>query len=485
MRRALLAIIAALCLCHTALAQDSSVVDKIGSFPDKFFRILNKRTSSLEQKLTRQTEKYLQRLEKKEQKLKRQLYQLDSNKTKNLFLLNTDQRYAAYLQKIRSDTALDPSSLRGTYMPNADTIQGALAFLKQNPSYLSGSNILPGQVQESMAKFNSLEAKMNDADLLQQFIKERKEQIKQYLLQFAQLPPGIRSIYNEYNQEFYYYTQQIKQYKDLLDDPDKLIKTTVAILQKIPLFQSFMAKNSILASLFPNSPGMGGPQGIPGLQTRGSTSDMILAQMSGPNAQQTVSNNMSSAQTELDNIQNRVMNLGQGGADVDIPNFSPNMQRTKTFFQRLEFGTNFQTLSSTYAFPTTTDIGLSVGYLLDDKGNDVGIGASYKIGWGSDINHIKVSSQGASIRSFADIKLKKSFYLSGGMELNYQQPYYSLRKLENLNSWHQSGLVGVSKIISMKTKFFKKTKVQLLWDFLSYQQIPRTQPWIFRINYSF
>jgi hypothetical protein len=212
---------------------------------------------------------------------------------------------------------------------------------------------------------------------------------------------------------------------------------------------------------------------------------MILAQMSGPNAQQTVSNNMSSAQTELDNIQNRVMNLGQGGADVDIPNFSPNMQRTKTFFQRLEFGTNFQTLSSTYAFPTTTDIGLSVGYLLDDKGNDVGIGASYKIGWGSDINHIKVSSQGASIRSFADIKLKKSFYLSGGMELNYQQPYYSLRKLENLNSWHQSGLVGVSKIISMKTKFFKKTKVQLLWDFLSYQQIPRTQPWIFRINYSF
>ena len=79
------------------------MVDKIGNFPDKFFKTLNKKTSSLETKLTRQTEKYLKRLEKNEQKLKSQLYQLDSNKTKNLFLLNTDQQYAAYLQKIRSE----------------------------------------------------------------------------------------------------------------------------------------------------------------------------------------------------------------------------------------------------------------------------------------------------------------------------------------------------------------------------------------------
>ena len=326
---------------------------------------------------------------------------------------------------------------------------------------------------------------MNDADQLQQFIRERKEQIKQYLMQFVQLPPGIRAIYNDYNQEYYYYTQQVNQYKDLLDDPDKLIKATVDILQKMPMFQSFIQKNSILASLFPNSSVTGGPQGIPGLQTRGATSQLIMAQLSGPNAQQTVSGNMSSAQSELDNIQNKVTNLGQGGADVDIPNFQPNMQKTKTFFQRLEYGTNFQTVSSTYAFPTTTDFGLSVGYLLDSKGNDIGVGASYKVGWGSDINHIKVTSQGASLRSFADMKLKGSFYLSGGLELNYQQPYYSLKSLRDIVSWSKSGLIGVSKVISLKTKFFKKTKVQVLWDFLSYQQIPQTQPFIFRINYTF
>jgi len=36
----------------------------------------------------------------------------------------------------------------------------------------------------------------------------------------------------------------------------------------------------------------------------------------------------------------------------------------------------------------------------------------------------------------------------------------------------------------LKTKFLKKTKMQLLWDFMSYDQKPRTQPIVFRIGYN-
>jgi hypothetical protein len=56
---------------------------------------------------------------------------------------------------------------------------------------------------------------------------------------------------------------------------------------------------------------------------------------------------------------------------------------------------------------------------------------------------------------------------------------------DEISSWQKSGLVGVSKIVSIKSKFFKKTKLQLLWDFLSYQQMPRTQPIKFRVGYNF
>ena len=34
-------------------------------------------------------------------------------------------------------------------------------------------------------------------------------------------------------------------------------------------------------------------------------------------------------------------------------------------------------------------------------------------------------------------------------------------------------------------KVLKKTKVQFLWDFLSYKQVPQTTPLKFRVGYSF
>ncbi len=61
----------------------------------------------------------------------------------------------------------------------------------------------------------------------------------------------------------------------------------------------------------------------------------------------------------------------------------------------------------------------------------------------------------------------------------------SHQQINNLDDWQQSGLVGVSKIVSLKSKMFKKTKLQLLWDFLSYQQVPRTQALKFRLRYAF
>jgi hypothetical protein len=84
-----------------------------------------------------------------------------------------------------------------------------------------------------------------------------------------------------------------------------------------------------------------------------------------------------------------------------------------------------------------------------------------------------------------DIQMKKSFFLSAAYEINYQQPFSSFGQISGLNDWTQSGLFGVSKIVSLKTKFFKQTKISVLWDYLSYYQIPETQPFILRLGYTF
>jgi len=81
--------------------------------------------------------------------------------------------------------------------------------------------------------------------------------------------------------------------------------------------------------------------------------------------------------------------------------------------------------------------------------------------------------------------VKKSWGVAGGFEYNYQQPFNSYQDIRNLSAWSRSALVGVTKTVSMKSTVFKKTMVELLWDFLSYSQIPKTAPVIFRVAYSF
>ena len=84
-----------------------------------------------------------------------------------------------------------------------------------------------------------------------------------------------------------------------------------------------------------------------------------------------------------------------------------------------------------------------------------------------------------------DVAIKGSFSATGGFEYNYTTPFASYQDLRVWNDWTKSGLIGVTKTVSMKNRFFKKTNVQLLWDFLSYQQVPRTQPILFRVGYNF
>jgi hypothetical protein len=194
--------------------------------------------------------------------------------------------------------------------------------------------------------------------------------------------------------------------------------------------------------------------------------------------------NLQSAESQLDGYKSKLSSLGAGNGDMDMPNFKPNDQKTKTFWRRLEYGANFQTTRNNYLFPTVTDLGLSLGYKLGHS-NVVGLGASYKLGWGNGIQHIALSSQGVGLRSFLQIKLKGTFSATGGFEYNYTTPFTSYQQLKQLEYWTKSGLIGVTKTVSVKSRVFKKTTLSLLWDLLSYQAVPKTQPVLFRIGYTF
>ncbi len=480
-----------------ASSGQSSTVDKIVGFPSKFFTRIQAKTTGLDQQLTQQTEKYIRKMASREARLKRKLEKNgDSAAVKTLFSGDPAQRYAALLRRLQGDTSATLRAVSGAYSPYADSLHGAISFVSRNPQLLDASKLSPTDIQNSLNQYAQLQNKLQDAGEIQQFMQQRKAQISQYLNQYTHLPGGITDEYNAYNKQLYYYGEQVKAYKDMLGDPDKMMTSALQLLDKLPSFSSFMRSNSMLSGLLgmggnpiagaPGAPGgSGAGTTVQGLATRDQVMNAFQEQAgAGPNATALAQQNIGSAQGQIDQLRDKMSGSGSNGGNIDMPDFKPNSQKTKSFLKRLEFGTNLQTTHGNYYFPTTTDLGISLGYKIDDH-NSIGIGASYKMGWGTDINHVKVSSQGMGLRSYLDMQMKKSWYASGGFEYNYQQPVTSAQVLNDLSSWQQSGLIGVSKIVSMKTRAFKNTKMQLLWDFLSYQQIPRAQPFKFRVGYTF
>ena len=494
-RPKLISLLAGIVVCLASYGQSvDSLSDKAIALPGRLLSRLQARTANLDRQLTRQTEKYLQRMARQEARLQKQLSGVDSAAAQRLFAGSAD-RYAALAHKMATDSGANAGHLNGEYMPYVDSLKGSLSFLQQNPQLMGAAGSGNGspqaqaqlaRLQSSLAGFNQLQAKLQDADEVKEFIRQRKEQIKQVLSGYTQLPGALGKEYQGLNQQVYYYSQQVREYRELLNDPDRLEKQALSLLGRLPAFQQFMKNNGQLAGLFSVPAGYGGASALAGLQTQDQVNGMIQNQVAsgGPGAAGILQQNLQSADQQLGQFKDKLGRLGGGSGDIDMPDFKPNGQKTKTFWRRLEWGTNLQTTRTNYLFPTVTDFGLSLGYRLSDK-STVGIGASYKLGWGNGINHIALSSQGAGLRSFVDIKIKGTFSATGGLEYNYTTPFTNYQQLRQIERWTRSGLIGVSKTVSVKSRVFKKTTLSLLWDFLSYQAVPKTQPILFRIGYNF
>jgi hypothetical protein len=294
---------------------------------------------------------------------------------------------------------------------------------------------------------------------------------------------GLVKNLREFKKQVYYYRAQMDEYRNMFNDPSKLERKVLEIANKVPAFKDFFNKHSDLAALFRVPSDYGSLASLQGLQSRANVQQLIQQRVAagGPDAEQLVQQNIQQALSELTQLKEKLNQLGKGSSEADLPDFKPNNQKTKSFFQRLEFGTNLQTVKSNGFYPATTDLGLSVGYKLNDR-SVLGIGGSYKFGLGS-IDHIVLTHEGIGLRSFIDWKIKGSFWISGGGEVNYRSQFEDLSIFQNYSAWQRSALLGLSKKYTLGKKW--KGNVQLLYDFLHAQQVPRMQAFMLRFGYTF
>jgi hypothetical protein len=350
----------------------------------------------------------------------------------------------------------------------------------QQGGIINKSKQIEDKLSNTSAQIDALENKLQKAEEIKKYLRERKEFLKQQVEKFGMLKQ-LRKI----EKTTYYYGEYVKEYKGLLNDRKKAEQKAMSLLYATPMFKEFVSKNSMFASLFRlpigNDELAVSSQNIAGIQTRMSVQQVMQDRIATAslNAVAKIRQQVQNAQAELGKLKDNIAKYGS--ADAETPHFKPNSQKTKSLLKRLEYGTNVQFVKSNKFFPNSSDIALSVGYKLNDK-SAIGIGASYRLGLGTGWDNIKLTSQGLGLRSYVDWKLKGQFYISGGYEQNYNAEIKSIKQLNDYSAWASSGLVGISRKYQMNKKL--KGQVQLLYDFLSNQHLPKTQPFIFRLGYS-
>jgi len=439
---------------------------RLYSLPDKVFARISHKADKAGQQLARQTEKYLARLAKQERKLQQKLFKKDSAAARQIFG-DIGGRYAT----------LQHTAGAQVYSSRLDSMQTVLHFL-QHDKMPGQSPAAQQRLSQVLGNYARLQNTFNQTAAIKAYIKQRQLFLQQQLQRF-----GLVKELERFKKEVYYYRAQVDEYRRTWEDPSKMEAVVLRLANKIPAFRDFFRRNSMLGSMFrlPGSDPVAAATPIPGLQTRASIQqDMLQRFGSGPDVSRAVQQNIQSAQAQINQLKDKVNAFGGGSSDMDMPDFKPNSQRTKSFWKRIELGANVQSVRGNGFFPVTSDVALSAGYKLNDK-SIIGIGASYKMGWGQSIRNISITHEGIGLRTFLEWKLKGSFWLAGGGELNYRSRFHDFQMLRDYSAWQKSALIGISKRYHINAKF--RGNIQLLFDALHAQQVPRTQPVLFRVGY--
>lgn len=463
------------CISTFCKAQLDSTIESIQKIPAKYLSSIDKKIDKYSNRITGKTEKTLEKLSRWENKIKTLLEQVSPEAAQKLFA-NNQMTFSGALQKLKDGKAVI-EGYKTKYNEYRDKLTTSIKYLEDQKDKLNKNLIAP--ISNAKKKLTKLEQDVSNTEAVEQFIKERKKQLLNEAVKYI----GKSKYLTKIDKEAYYYVETLRNYKEIFSDKKKAEEVATKILNRIPAFKKFTQENSMLASLFGSTSNIGSTPNLAGLQTRTGVNNMIRDRiaMGGPNAMEVFSQNMQQAQAEMNKLKDRV--LKTGSSEAEIPDFRPNQQKTRTFLQRLEYSSNIQFSKSNSLVPTTADIALGVGYKINDR-SVIGIGASYKMGLGS-IQRLSISHQGIGIRSFIDWKLKKQFYVSGGFEMNYNAQFKNISQLREYNDWQQSGLVGITKKINIKTKLVKGTSVQLLYDVFYRQHTPVSQPVLLRTGYSF
>lgn len=456
-------------LCLIVASHEISAQDSLPhKLSKRYLSQIRSKSERYQTVLDRQSEKALTRLLRLEDKMKRRLSR-DKQTNYNEYFSDSLNELKNRISKEVPTGVIARSLAGGQYL---DSLSNSINFLNQHRELLGKS---PTQISNTLKSVQQLQGRFKNAEEIKEYIQQRKEQLKERLASIT----GLGKYLKQYSKETYYYGARIRECQTLLQDKKKSEAKAIEVLGKMPLYQDFLKKNSQLACLFNLTNGYNDTRSIEGLQTRTLVDGMLQQRIgNSPDARQALSQQMDAAKEKFAELKKNFPDLDNG---AEMPDFKPSVLRSKRLWQRLEWGGNIQFQRSSYYFPTTSDVAGQVAYKFHKNGS-AGIGLTYKLGLGRDWSHIRFTHSGFGIRSFLDWRLKGTYFISGGYEINRFTIKSESTSFASWNRWQKSALLGISKKYKISSKL--KGNLMVLYDFLAPRQLPKTNNIKVRIGYT-
>ena len=163
-----------ICSSYVSKAQTDSVQNTQLDLPKKYLHQIDSKIDKYTNRITNKTEKTLTKLSRWENKIKTLLEKANPEAAQKLFG-NNQLTFTSALEKYKNGEAI-LNNQRAKYNEYRDKLTTSINYLETQKEQLGTKLIKP--LQSAKEKVQKLETEQDNADEMEQFIKERKKQLK-------------------------------------------------------------------------------------------------------------------------------------------------------------------------------------------------------------------------------------------------------------------------------------------------------------------
>jgi hypothetical protein len=454
----------------TIYATESKAVNKLVIRSTNEIQKYNHRADQMQKKFIRKYKNF-------ENKLNRKLCKKDPKLADKLFSAhNAPLLYKTGNEELTATISAN-KKVSKQYFAKLDTIKTSLNILAQNGASSK-------EMETATAELREMESNIYDTEALQQYFRNRKQQIKKAIVSH----PDLEHHFTEIDKINYYYKEATSFSKnDFLTGIKKSDQQLLNALKNTDEFKSLISSSGQLATFAETI--NANEANIKGTQTLEQSNEFVQAGIKSLNMEsdeliRSVLNPLQQINQTLPTLPNKDF-----ASFADLPSFKPKPLKFVPLKDRLIYNTNYGFGPSNNFFPTSAGVDFSIGYQMHPKWVS-GIGVSYELRTGYAWNKISFSTKSFGYKAYLDFNLYNIFYLQGAFERinnlekdpnTLEQHFIAGQPKQIQTSWFNKGLIG----LAIKKSVNKKSKATFSWsyDLLHNKHFPTSPAFIYRIGW--